>query len=70
MGWSWAMHLCQMVTEAALARAGLPISRHVRDRSEGLALGKRDGPGAAAYVDNYLVAGACRESSICKNGVH
>eukprot|EP00959_Pyramimonas_sp_CCMP1952_P402236 8429009-Pyramimonas_sp.AAC.1 len=58
MGWSWAMHLCQMVTESALVRAGVPVSRHVRDRSEGLVLGEQDGLGAAAYVDNFLVLGA------------
>ncbi len=54
MGWSWAMHLMQLVSEEALHRSGLGPQSLVRDRSVPPSL---EVPVGAAYVDNYLVAG-------------
>ena len=60
MGRSWALHLCQCVSEAALARARVAPEQQVCDRSLGVRLGPQRPAGGAAYVDNYLVAGCQR----------
>ena len=61
MGWSWALHLCQLVTEEGLSRGGLSADVLVKDRAAPQPLGPSRPLGAAGYVDNFLVQGAPRD---------
>ena len=57
VGWSWSLHLCQMVTAFALIRAGVPLERSVQDVDPGANLNVNTAVVAAAYVVNYAVLG-------------
>eukprot|EP00959_Pyramimonas_sp_CCMP1952_P030152 632283-Pyramimonas_sp.AAC.1 len=57
MGWSWALHLCQLVTEEGLARGGLNADVLVKDRAAASPLGPTRPLQAAGYVDNFMVLG-------------
>ena len=61
MGWSWALRLCQLVTEEGLARGGLKAGALVKDREVAAPLGPSRPLAAAGYVGNFMVMGG-RES--------
>eukprot|EP00959_Pyramimonas_sp_CCMP1952_P026417 554306-Pyramimonas_sp.AAC.1 len=58
MGWSWALHLCQLATEEGLARGGLGAGALVKDRAASRLLGPDRPLGVAGYVGNFMVQGA------------
>ena len=58
MGWNWAMHLCQCVTEEATRRAGVPLERLIADRVPSRPLVAGEAPLVAGYVDKYASFGA------------
>ncbi len=64
MGWSWALHLCQMVMDGAISQAGFNSTSIISDKgtSVNIGLGKIS-CGAAGYVDNFAVIG-CNRSEV------
>ena len=62
MGWSWALHLCQLVTAEALLGAGIPESMCVKEGRAGVRLRDVDDVAGAAYVDNYAVLGGSQKA--------
>lgn len=71
MGWSWALHLCQLVLDRAIKHAGFSDHFIVSDKGAGVNLkaGPKDGHphghvshscAAAGYVDNFAVIGLDR----------
>ena len=55
MGWSWALHFCQRVVEAAMRLAGCSVADAVTDRGPSQILLESDASSAkhAEYVDNF-----------------
>eukprot|EP00959_Pyramimonas_sp_CCMP1952_P375334 7861155-Pyramimonas_sp.AAC.1 len=61
MGWSWALRLCQLVTEEGLARGGPGADALVKDRAASRPLRPERPQDAAGYVDHFMAQGAPKE---------
>ena len=59
-GWSWSLHLCQTLVEAAVDRSGLAAECRLRDHLSIMPLAGDD-YAHAQYVDNFLVLAAKKE---------
>ena len=57
MGWSWALHFCQMVLSHAIQRAGFVDRQIIGDKRCGVQLNGGEDIAVAGYVDNYGVIG-------------
>ena len=59
MGWSWALHFCQMVLNNAIQQAGFVGRQVFGDKRSGVQLNGDDDIAVAGYVDNFGVFGTC-----------
>ena len=57
MGWSWALHFCQMVLMHAIKSAGFEERQIVGDKRAGVRIDKGLDIAVAGYVDNFGVFG-------------
>ena len=55
MGWSWALHLCQSVLNAAFDECGFGSSQRILDGTIPPALARDKDIAVAGYVDNFAV---------------
>ncbi|CAK0857511.1 unnamed protein product [Prorocentrum cordatum] len=58
MGWSWALYFCRAMATASALRAGVPTEAFLLDKKHAPDIAG-DKFGAAIYVDNAGVIGAC-----------
>jgi hypothetical protein len=57
MGWTWALHFCQVISESCALRAGLEAERTVCDRGPATIVEENGRVFHAEYVDNFLALG-------------
>eukprot|EP00438_Fugacium_kawagutii_P030809 Skav229499 [mRNA] locus=scaffold2455:119515:131643:- [translate_table: standard] len=57
MGWSWALHLCQMVMDHAILTAGVLDMQTISDKGKPVHLESSLQLACAGYVDNYAIIG-------------
>ena len=63
MGWSWALHLCQLVIMNAINAAGISDSQIIGHKRGAVQLHDPDSIAVAGYVDNFGIFG-CNPASV------
>ncbi|CAK0804096.1 unnamed protein product, partial [Prorocentrum cordatum] len=54
MGFSWALHMCQLALRAGIERAGVPRQLVIEDGLPGVVIRPEGQAAVAGYVDNYV----------------
>lgn len=62
MGWSWALHLCQLVLINAIRKAGIPEQCIVGDKRNPVQIENSDQIAVAGYVDNFGAFGVSADA--------
>ena len=62
MGWSWALHLCQLVLINAIRKAGIPERCIVGDKRTPVQIETSDEIAVAGYVDNFGAFGVSADA--------
>jgi hypothetical protein len=63
MGWSWALHLCQMVIIHAIRSSGIDESRIIGHKRTAVQLSGHNDIAVAGYVDNFGIFG-CSKAAV------
>ena len=63
MGFSWALHLCQLALRAAIDRAGVPRQLVIEDGLPGVVVQPEGQAAVAGYVDNCLAVSSDEASA-------
>eukprot|EP00435_Cladocopium_sp_Y103_P042198 s2255_g11.t1 len=63
MGWTWALHLCQLVIMNAISAAGISDSQIIGHKRGAVRLHDPDSIAVAGYVDNFGIFG-CNPSTV------
>ena len=62
MGWSWALHVCQLVMNHSICTSGIDHLQLISDKGKPVHLAQGCDVVCAGYVDNYAVIGTCEDT--------